>query len=278
MFSRIFLVISLVLTFYSCSKDEAIYNPKDSINPYIVYKEGIEAFEQNNFFLANKKFSEAELNFKNVEFAAKASIMSSFSLYGINFYNDAIENLERYLKKYPADKNVIYAHYLIAIIYFEQIEDEKKDLKPLLDASKKIDFFLNKYPNTDYSIDLKFKKDLIQNQLAAKELFIAKYYASTQKWVPAIKRLKVIVENYDKTIFIEEALHRLVEIHYYIGLENEAKKYAKILGYNYNSSEWFEQSYKILNKDYVKKKKLIAKDNKAENKKGFFKKIIQMIK
>ena len=278
MFSRIFLVISLVLTFYSCSKDEAIYNPKDSINPYIVYKEGIEAFEQNNFFLANKKFSEAELNFKNVEFAAKASIMSSFSLYGINFYSDAIENLERYLKKYPADKNVIYAHYLIAIIYFEQIEDEKKDLKPLLDASKKIDFFLNKYPNTDYSIDLKFKKDLIQNQLAAKELFIAKYYTSTQKWVPAIKRLKVIVENYDKTIFIEEALHRLVEIHYYIGLENEAKKYAKILGYNYNSSEWFEQSYKILNKDYVKKKKLIAKDNKAENKKGFFKKIIQMIK
>jgi outer membrane protein assembly factor BamD len=278
MFSRIFLVISLVLTFYSCSKDEAIYNPKDSINPYIVYKEGIEAFEQNNFFLANKKFSEAELNFKNVEFAAKASIMSSFSLYGINFYNDAIENLERYLKKYPADKNVIYAHYLIAIIYFEQIEDEKKDLKPLLDASKKIDFFLNKYPNTDYSIDLKFKKDLIQNQLAAKELFIAKYYVSTQKWVPAIKRLKVIVENYDKTVFIEEALHRLVEIHYYIGLENEAKKYAKILGYNYNSSEWFEQSYKILNKDYVKKKKLIAKDNKAENKKGFFKKIIQMIK
>ena len=204
--------------------------------------------------------------------------MSSFSLYGINFYNDAIENLERYLKKYPADKNVIYAHYLIAIIYFEQIEDEKKDLKPLLDASKKIDFFLNKYPNTDYSIDLKFKKDLIQNQLAAKELFIAKYYVSTQKWVPAIKRLKVIVENYDKTVFIEEALHRLVEIHYYIGLENEAKKYAKILGYNYNSSEWFEQSYKILNKDYVKKKKLIAKDNKAENKKGFFKKIIQMIK
>ena len=278
MFSRIFLVISLILTFYSCSKDEDIYNPKDSINPYKVYKEGIEAFEQNNFFLANKKFSEAELNFKNVEFAAKASIMSSFSLYGINFYNDAIENLERYLKKYPADKNVIYAHYLIAIIYFEQIEDEKKDLKPLLDASKKIDFFLNKYPNTDYSIDLKFKKDLIQNQLAAKELFIAKYYASTQKWVPAIKRLKVIVENYDKTIFIEEALHRLVEIHYYIGLENEAKKYAKILGYNYNSSEWFEQSYKILNKDYVKKKKLIAKDNKAKNKKGFFKKIIQMIK
>ena len=278
MFSRIFLVISLVLTIYSCSKDEAIYNPTNSINPYTTYKEGMEAFEQNNFFLANKKFSEAELNFKNVEFAAKAAIMSSFSLYGINFYNDAIVNLERYLKKYPADKNVIYAHYLIAIVYFEQIEDEKKDLKPLLDASKKIDFFLNKYPNTDYSIDLKFKKDLIQNQLAAKELFIAKYYISTQKWVPAIKRLKVIVKNYDKTVFIEEALHRLVEIHYYIGLENEAKKYAKILGYNYNSSEWFEQSYKILNKDYVKKKKLIAKDNKPEDKKGFFKKIIKMIK
>ena len=103
--------------------------------------------------------------------------------------------------------------------------------------------------------------DLITNQLAAKELYVAKYYISTQKWVPAINRLKVILKDYQETVFIEEALHRLVEIHYYLGLEDEAKKYAKILGYNYNSSEWFEQSYKLLNKDYkiAKKKKLIEK-------------------
>ena len=121
-------------------------------------------------------------------------------------------------------------------------------MQHLLLAKNQIDFFLKEYPESEYSIDLRFKKDLIQNQLAAKELYIAKYYISTQKWIPAIKRLKIIVKDYEKTIFIEEALHRLVEIHYHLGLVEEAKKYASILGYNYNSGEWFPQSYKVLNK------------------------------
>ena len=206
-------------------------------------------------FYAEKKFSEAEINFVNPELAAKSAIMSSFSLYGINFYKEAEKNLQRFIEIYPADKNIIYAHYLLAIIYFEQISDERKDLEPLLKAEKKINEFLKLYPNTDYAVDLKFKNDLIQNQLAAKELFVAKYYISVKKWVPAINRLKNILNNYDTTIFIEEALHRLVEIHYHLGLEAEAKKYTKILGYNFNSSEWFEQSYKILNKNYVFKKR-----------------------
>ena len=228
------------------------------------------------FFYASKKFSEAELNFTDINLAAKSAIMSSFSLYGINFYTEALENLERYLKKYPADKNVIYAHYLISIIYFEQISDEKKDLAPLIKANEKIDFFLKNYPNSEYAIDLRFKKDLIQNQLAAKELFVARFYISTKKWVPAINRLKVIVKDYDQTIFIEEALHRLVEINYHLGLENEARKYANILGYNYNSSEWFEQSYKILNRDYeIKRGSDLAK---SKNDKGFINKILEKIR
>ena len=215
-----------------------------------MYKEGLEAFEKNDFFYASKKFSEAELNSEDLDFSAKAAIMSSYSLYNINFYDEALDNLNRYLKNYPADKNIIYAHYLISIIYFEQISDEKKDLEPLVKASDKIDFFLEEFPLSDYATDLKFKKDLIQNQLAAKELFVAKYYISIKKWVPAINRLKIIMNKYDRTIFIEEALHRLVEIHYHLGLEEEASKYAKILGYNYNSGEWFERSYKIFNKNY----------------------------
>ncbi len=272
------LLISLFLLIFlsACSKDQIQYKPTEKVNPYNVYKEGLEAFEKNDFFFANKKFSEAELNFLDVELAAKSAIMSSFSLYGINFYDDAEENLKRYLKTYPADKNVIYAHYLLAIIQYEQISDEKKDLKPLLKANERIDFFLKRYPDSDYAIDLLFKKDLIQNQLAAKELFIAKFYISTQKWVPAIQRLKLIVSDYDKTIYIEEALHRLVEIHYHIGLKQEAEKYAKILGYNYNSSKWFEQSYKILNKEYKPKK--IVKDNKNKDENSLFKKVIKMIK
>ena len=272
------LQISLFLLIFlsTCSKDQIQYKPTEKVNPYNVYKEGLEAFEKNDFFFANKKFSEAELNFLDVELAAESAIMSSFSLYGINFYDDAEENLKRYLKTYPADKNVIYAHYLLAIIQYEQISDEKKDLKPLLKANERIDFFLKRYPDSDYAIDLLFKKDLIQNQLAAKELFIAKFYISTQKWVPAIQRLKLIVSDYDKTIYIEEALHRLVEIHYHIGLKQEAEKYAKILGYNYNSSKWFEQSYKILNKEYKPKK--IVKDNKNKDENSLFKKVIKMIK
>ena len=271
---KLTLAIIISLTILSCSKEkEVVYQPSIKVDPFIIYKEGLDAFEENDFFYASKKFTEAELNFKNVDLAAKSSIMSSFSLYGINFYTDALENLDRYLKKYPSDRNVMYAHYLISIIYFEQISDEKKDLAPLIKAKNKIEFFLNNYPESEYALDLKFKKDLIQNQLAAKELFVARFYISTKKWVPAINRLKVIVKDYDQTIFIEEALHRLVEINFHLGLEEEAKKYANILGYNYNSSEWFEQSYKILNKDYKIKK--LAKSKKEI---GFIEKILKKIK
>tara|TARA_Y200000002_G_scaffold383092_1_gene403154 strand:+ start:4593 stop:5408 length:816 start_codon:yes stop_codon:yes gene_type:complete len=271
MINRLFLIFFLVF-FSSCSKKDPIYEPTSKLDPYALYQEGMSAFDKNDFFFASKKFSEAELNFDKIELAAKSSIMSSFCLYSINFYNEAIDNLKTYLKNYPADKNVIYARYLIAIIYFEQISDEKKDLDPLIKAKSEIEFFIKKYPDTDYSIDLKFKKDLILNQLAAKEIYVAKFYISTQKWIPAINRLKIIVKDYDKTIFIEEALHRLVEIHYHLGLEDEAKKYAQILGYNYNSSEWFKQSYKILNKNYdFKSKKIVEKES-------LLKKIIKIIK
>ncbi len=268
---RIFLIFFLILV--SCSKQEVKYEPKPRLDPYKLYEEGYEAFEKGDYFFAQKKFSEAELNFEIVEYAAKASIMSSYCFYGINMYSLALEGLESFIKKYPANKNIIYAHYLEALIYFEQISDEKKDVEPIIKTKEKIDFFLKQYPNNDYALDLKFKRELIINQIAAKELYVAKYYISVKKWIPAINRLKIIVKDYNQTIFIEEALHRLVEIHYYLGLENEAKKYAKILGYNYNSSEWFEQSYKIINKEYVL-------DNKKNEKKntGLFKKIIKKIK
>ena len=275
---RIFIIFILGVLLFSCiKKEEVIYEPQKQKDPFVLYKEGLEAFKKNDFFFASKKFSEAELNFEKVEFAAKSSIMSAYSLYGINFYEEAIESLNTYLKTYPADKNVVYAHFLIANIYFELISDEKKDIDPLIKANEKINFFIKEYPETDYAIDLMFKKDLIENQLAAKEMYIAKYYISVKKWVPAINRLKKIVDSYKNTIFIEEALHRLVEVYYFIGLEKEAKKYASILGYNYNSSKWFKESYKVFNKDYKLKKIDNKKFSKEKNKKNFLKKIIKMI-
>ncbi len=277
MILRIIISFFLILTFSNCSKEDKIYTPSKRIDPYIIYNEGLEAFKKNDFFFASKKFSEAELNFKSIEFAAKSSIMTSFSLYRINFYNEAIENLENFINKYPSDKNIIYAHFLTAIIYFEQIEDEKKDLKPLREANNKINFFLKNFPESDYALDLKFKKNLILNQLAAKEMYIAKYYINVQKWVPAISRLKVILDKYDQTVYVEEALHRLVEINYHLGLEEEAKNYAKILGYNYNSSEWYKQSYKVLNKEYKIEEIVKKNDNKKLKEKSLFNRIIKII-
>ena len=270
---RLIFILSLALLAFSCSKDKADYIPSIKSDPYKIYKEGLNAFKKNQFFFASKKFTEAETNFTSPEAAAKSSIMSAFSLYAISFYQEAEDNLNRYIKIYPADKNIMYAHYLLAIISYEQIGEEKHDLKPLLDAKKKIDFFLKTYPKSEYAIDLNLKKDLVRNQFAARELYIAKYYIKVQKWVPAINRLKIIVKDYDRTIFVEEALHRLVEIHYHIGLEQEAKKFASILGYNYNSSEWFQQSYKVLNKNYIFKK--VEKD---KSDKALFKKILDIIK
>ena len=274
MILRILFIFTFSLSILSCSSDKkVIYEPSAKIDPFASYKEGLASFEKNDFFFASKKFTEAELNFEQPKLAAKSSIMSSYSLYAINFYDEAEENLKRFLKNYPADKYIMYAHYLLAIIHFEQIGDEKNDLNPLLEAERRIDYFLKEYPKTEYAIDLSFKKDLVHNQFAAREMYIAKYYISVQKWVPAINRLKLILKKYDNTVFIEEALHRLVEIHYHLGLENEAKKFASILGYNYNSSKWFEQSYKILNKDYK-----IAKRIEKKKQDGLINKIISIIR
>lgn len=270
-----FRIVFCLLVFFSlvsCSKEEVTYIENQKENPYETYKIGLDAFENREYFFAEKKFTQAELGFQNIDLKAKAAIMSCFSLYAINFYERAIINLDRFIGTYPANKNLIYAKYLKAIIYFEQIDDETKDLDPLLNAQREINAFQKSYPNTDYSIDLSFKKKLIVNQLAAKELYVAKYYISVQKWAAAIKRLKKIINTYDQSIFIEEALHRLVEIHYHIGAVEEAKNYAKILGYNYNSSEWFKQSYKILNREYE-----IPKVKKVDKNKNFFRKIIDKI-
>ena len=247
-------LIFLITFLLSCGgpklDEQAIKPPTTNEEAIKIYQEGLDGMMEGNFLYASRKFSEAEGMLPQIDWASKSALMSSYCLYNINFYQEAVLNLERFIRIYPASPYISYAHYLIAISYYEQILDEDKDIQPLLVSKKKIEAYLERFPDTDYAIDLKFKLDLVINQLAAKELLIARYYIKNEKWIPAINRLKIIVEKYDKTIFIEEALHRLVEIYYKIGLENEAKSVAALLGYNYNSSEWYERSYKILNKNY----------------------------
>ena len=247
----IFFILTLFLV-YSCSKKEVKINniPSDEDKAFEIYKEAVDLMYSGDLLYASKKFSEAELILPEIVFSAKAALMSGYCLYTINFYVEAIASYEKFILKYPAHPDIPYAEYMITVSYYEQILDEKKDIKPLLISGEKIKIFLETYPNTEYALDLKFKLDLINNQLAAKELYVAKYYIKKQKWIPAINRLKNIVKKYDETPFIEEALFRLVEIYYKVGLEKEAKATAVLLGYNYNSSQWYEQSYKILNKKY----------------------------
>ncbi len=272
MYQKLTLILLIFLFSFSCSKEKPVSIPYDENKAMEVYLEAVEAMNNGDYFFASKKFSEAENILPAVEQSAKAALMSSYCLYIINFHEEASENLERYISRYPADKNISYAYYLLAISSYERILDEKKDITPLLETKKKINEFLIKYPDTEYALDLKFKMDLINNQLAAKELYIAKYYIKTQKWIPAINRLKNIVNDYSETIFIEEALHRLVEVYYTLGLKEEAKSTAILLGYNYNSSRWYEESYKILNKEYKIQK---IEDNKTD--KGLIKRTIKKL-
>jgi outer membrane protein assembly factor BamD len=250
------LLLSIFLLF-SCSKknnEKVVSEPTDEEKAVSIYAEAVDALNKGDAYYAAGKFKDVESLLPQSEWAAKASLMAGYAEYSRNSYASAVFGLERHIKNYPADKNLPYAHYLIAICYYEQILDEKKDLQPLLKAKKKFEFIMQAYPETDYAMDARFKIDLIIDQMAAKEMSIARFYMKTKKWIPALNRLKVVVEKYDKTVFVEEALHRLVEVYYKLGLIEEAKQSASILGYNYQSGEWYKRSYKVFNKNYKTKK------------------------
>ena len=262
------IILLVILTLASCTKNDkeiSLIKKIDQEDEMIqAYKDGTEALKENNTFLAAKKFLEAELLFPQSEWASKSSLMASYAYYIENNYSEAIYNLERFLKTYPKDKRLDYVYYLIGMCYYENIEGEKKDLKPLIEARKKFNFVINNYSGTDFALDSKFKIGLINDILASKEMYLGRHYIKKEKWIAAINRFKNILDDYDTTIYAEEAIHRLVEIHYKIGLEGEAKKYASLLGYNYLSSKWYKKTYKIFNTKYkvneIKKEKKSLKE------------------
>jgi len=180
-------------------------------------------------------------------------------------------NLNRYINTYPTDKNIAYAHYLIAMCYYETIEDEKRDTAPLERAKDKFNFIIKNYSDTDFAMDATFKVELINDFLASKEMYLGRHYIKKGKWIPAIKRFQYVVKDYNQTVFIEEALHRLVEINYKLGLLEESKKYANLLGYNYQSGMWYEKSYKVFNQNYKLKK--IEKNKEKKGVTSKFKKL-----
>jgi outer membrane protein assembly factor BamD len=257
MLKNLLVLLLSIFLLLSCSKKDKkiiISETTDENKAVTAYAEGVEALKEGDAFYAGKKFKEVEQLVPQSEWAVKASLMASYAEYSRNAYSNAIFALERHIDFYPADPNIAYVHYLIAMCHYEQILDEKKDLGPLLNSKEKLEFIVENYPDTDFATDSRFKIDLIIDQLAAKEMSIARFYMKTEKWIAALNRLKNITKNYDETIFIEEALHRLVEVYYRLGLESEAKQAATILGYNYQSGEWYKRSYKVFNKKYKVKK------------------------
>jgi len=266
------LLILCLLILISCSKEEpkieTIKEARQDLELVASLSEAYKALDQGDPYFAAQKFLEAELLFPQSEWAPRSALLASYSYYLQNFYSNSISNLERYLKTYPSDKNHSYAHYLLAMCYYENIVDEKRDSGPIIKARDKFIYVVENFPDTDFAADARFKIDLLQDIIASKEMYLGRYYIKREKWIAAINRFKFVIENFDETIFTEEALHRLVEINYKLGLKNEAQKYANILGYNYLSSEWYEKSYIIFNKEYSQQ----VKSMPMKDKKGVFNK------
>ena len=264
---KLVLIIFSLIFFYSCSKEteniKLIKEIDQKTEMISAYEEGMELFEIGDYFAAAKKFLEVEILFPQSEWASKSVLMASYSYYKQSYYSLAIESIKRYLKTYPNDKNKAYAHYLLAIVYYETIEGEKKDLAPLILSKKEFNYVIKNFPNTDYAYDAKFKIDLINDVLAAKEVYIGRHYIKKKKWIPALNRFKNVLKEYETTIHVEEAIHRLVEIYYKLGMEKESLKYASLLGYNYNSGQWYKETYKIFNRKY---KITIPEDKKEKSK------------
>ena len=253
----IFFLTSFLLT--NCTKKEKISLVVEEdleLQMIRAFREGYEEFKSGDSLYAAKKFNEAELLYPQSSWAPKAALMAAYVYYADDYYFDAEFELKRFIKTYPKNTDLNYAHFLLAMCYYERIIDEKKDLGPLLQAQEKFNFVIKNYPDSDYALDAEYKLNLIQDYLASKEMYIALHYFKKKKWIASINRYKIVVEQYEKTIYVEEALHRLVELYYTIGLENESQKYASLLGYNYQSSKWYEKSYKIFNEKYKTKLEL----------------------
>ncbi len=262
-----FCLLLFTVICISCSKEEiqksVITEKSLELQVLEAYQEGMKSLEDGDVLYSAKKFNEAEILFPQSEWAPKSSLMASYAYYVQDYYTDSIAELNRFIKIYPKDKNLDYAYYLLAICHYEQIVDETKDLQSIIEAQKYFKIVTKNFPNTEYALDSEFKLDLIDDLLASKEMYIGRYYLDKKKWVSAINRFRIVVDNYETTAFTQEALHRLVEIHYILGLIDEAEKYAKLLGYNYQSSEWYENSYTVFNKNYKKIKLEKNKDKKS---------------
>jgi outer membrane protein assembly factor BamD len=247
---KVFCILLIFFSVISCSSSEdkklTDLSKKNKIELPALWKFAIDDFNNSLPEEAIEKFKLVEKDYSYTEWAPRSLLMIAYVYYEANRCADAISAVERYIKFYPNNIERIYAEYLKGVCYFEEVSEFSKDQENTFKAINQFKLLISSYPNTEYANDAKYKLDLLNDLLAGKEMYVARYYMNIQKWGGAINRLQTIIEKYQNTIYIEEALYRLVEIYHKLGLVEDASKAAAILGYNYNSSEWYKKSYLLV--------------------------------
>jgi outer membrane protein assembly factor BamD len=216
-----------------------------------LYNNGVDALNARRFSTADDQFAAVEQNYPFSSWAVNAQLMSGYSLYLQNKYTEAIGTLDRFIQLHPAHRDIAYAYYLRALCYYEQIADISRDQKGTEQAMNALREVVNRYPDTAYAQDAKLKIDLCFDHLAGKEMEIGRYYQTQHLYEAAIGRFQRVVDDFQTTNHVPEALARLTEVYLVLGLKDQAQKTAAVLGYNYPGSEWYEASYAQLVDDGI---------------------------
>ena len=211
-----------------------------------IYNDAFEAFQRGNFQVAALQFDEVERQHPYSKWARRAMMMSAYTYYLQNQYEETIMTAQRFVGLYPGNSSAAYAYYLIAQSYYEQISDVQRDQRMTELAQQSFIELIRRFPNTDYARDAVLKLDLTRDHLAGKEMEVGRYYLERGQYAAAIQRFALVIEKYQRTTHTAEALHRLTELYVSLGIEREAQTSAAILGYNFPDSDWYADSYRIL--------------------------------
>ncbi|MEL6371736.1 MAG: outer membrane protein assembly factor BamD [Pseudomonadota bacterium] len=215
----------------------------------ILYLEATESLKRRRYERAIPLFEEVERQHPYSAWARRSMLMKAFAYYQQNDYDDATTALDQFISLHPGNKDVAYAYYLKSMCYYERIRDVGRDQDYTNNAVQSLNDVIRRYPATEYARDARLKLDLTFDHLAGKEMYVGRFYMTAGKHIAAINRFKYVVDNYQTTNHVPEALHRLVEGYLMIGVPDEARTAANVLGYNYPGSEWYEYSYKLLSRN-----------------------------
>jgi outer membrane protein assembly factor BamD len=241
------MVAALVLGLAACSskkEDTYVERPVEEL-----YNEAMDLLDKNEYYRGAKAFEEVERQHPYSVWATKAQLMNAYALYERNKYDEAIINLDRFIQLHPGHKDVAYAYYLKGLSYYEQITDVGRDQKMTEMALKNLQEVVDRFPASPYARDAKLKVDLTRDHLAGKEMNVGRWYQKQQQYLAALNRFKVVVDQYQTTTHVPEALHRMVEIYMTLGLEPEAKRTAAVLGHNFPGSDWYQDTYRLVGGD-----------------------------